>query len=131
MLVDKFSILVCVGIQEDVFLLAEVLLQWFGLENQFQYAYDLAEEWQKFTQLPFVFACWVANKKLTESFIKEFNAALKFGVDNRSSLIEELTKTISITSNIEYYLNQNIKYDFDNSKKKALALFLDYMSKLE
>ena len=35
MLVENFSILVCVGIQEAVFLLAEVLLQWFGLENQF------------------------------------------------------------------------------------------------
>ncbi|MBA3972463.1 MAG: menaquinone biosynthesis protein, partial [Bacteroidetes bacterium] len=30
----------------------------FGLNDKYRYAYDLAEEWQKFTGLPFVFACW-------------------------------------------------------------------------
>ena len=49
----------------------------FGLENKYAYAYDLAEEWQKFTHLPFVFACWVANKKLPDDFISQFNNALQ------------------------------------------------------
>ena len=37
------------------------------------YKYDLAKAWIDFTALPFVFAAWVANKKLPESFISEFN----------------------------------------------------------
>ena len=34
----------------------------FAMVQQYRYTYDLAEEWQDFTNLPFVFACWVANK---------------------------------------------------------------------
>ena len=64
----------------------------FGLASQYPYSYDLSEEWEKYTQLPFVFACWVANKQLPEQFLEQFNNALKFGLDNRESLITELNK---------------------------------------
>ncbi|MGI8892212.1 MAG: menaquinone biosynthetic enzyme MqnA/MqnD family protein, partial [Bacteroidia bacterium] len=52
----------------------------FSLEGKFPFVYDLAEEWYKFTKLPFVFAAWVANKDLPESFLQAFNEALSFGV---------------------------------------------------
>lgn len=103
----------------------------FGLENRYKYAHDLAEEWQKFTQLPFVFACWVSNNKLSETYIKAFNTALKFGVDNRKTLIEELNNTEEYSTDIDTYLNKSIQYNFDDSKKKAMRLFLDYISKLD
>jgi chorismate dehydratase len=103
----------------------------FELENKYPYSYDLAEEWQKFTHLPFVFACWVANKKLPDHFISEFNQALKYGIDNRTKLIAELVGQKTYHTNIENYLNINIKYDYDSSKEKALKLFLDYISKME
>jgi chorismate dehydratase len=102
----------------------------FGLEHKFSYAYDLAEEWQNLTELPFVFACWVSNKKLPDSFVNEFNAALKFGIDNRTALIAGLTEENKYETNITYYLNEQIKYDFDAEKKKALSLFMEYMKEL-
>ena len=95
----------------------------FGLENKYAFAYDLAEEWQKFTGLPFVFACWVANKKLPNEFIMEFNESLKFGLDNRKILIEELNGNKQYQTNITTYLEQNIRYNFDDKKKEALDLF--------
>ena len=98
----------------------------FGLEDQYKYSYDLAEEWLKFTHLPFVFACWVANKKLPDSFIKEFNAALKYGLDNRKALIAELNTAKTYNTDIAFYLNNSIKYNFDDTKKQALNLFLEY-----
>lgn len=103
----------------------------FGLENKYPYSYDLAQEWQKFTQLPFVFACWVANKKLPDQFISEFNQALKYGIDNRAKLIAELAEQNAYSTDIAAYLNINIKYDYNSSKEKALKLFLDYISKME
>jgi chorismate dehydratase len=103
----------------------------FGLENKFAYSYDLAEEWQKFTKLPFVFACWVANKKLQDGFISEFDQALKYGIDNRPTLIAELVKSGSYSTNVDNYLTQNIRYNYDDAKKQALNLFLNYLSKLE
>ena len=103
----------------------------FALENKYKYAYDLAEEWQKFTALPFVFACWVANKKLTDTFIKTFNSALKYGIDNRNPLIKELFASGNYSMDIDTYLNKNIDYDYNSSKKEALELFLSYMAPLE
>lgn len=103
----------------------------FSLKNKYAYAYDLAEEWQKMTQLPFVFACWVANKKLPDSFIKEFNEALSYGVNNRQALIAELSVNNIYSTDLAFYLNENIKFDFGNSQKKALDLFLNYLSGLD
>lgn len=103
----------------------------FELENKYPYSYDLAKEWQKFTQLPFVFACWVANKKLPDHFISEFNQALKFGIDNRTKLIAELVRQNTYSTDIAAYLTINIKYDYDSSKEIALNLFLDYISKMK
>ena len=61
----------------------------FNLSKQYKYKYDLAEEWFKFTGLPFVFACWVSNKKLPESFIAKFNAALESGVSNIDASVNQ------------------------------------------
>ncbi len=102
----------------------------FELKNKYAFAYDLAEEWQKFTKLPFVFACWVANKKIDQIFINNFNTALKFGIDNREKLIEELKKSNNYKIDLKTYLNENISYEYDDKKKEAMNLFLDYISKL-
>src|ERR1035437_892076 len=98
----------------------------FGLENKYAYAYDLAEEWQKFTLLPFVFACWVSTKKLSEQFLNDFNQALKHGIDDRPLLIKELERSGHYQTNIDEYLNKSLSYEYDADKKQALLLFLNY-----
>ena len=42
----------------------------FGIQNQYPYQYDLAEEWKKYTNLPFVFACWASCKKIDATVIQ-------------------------------------------------------------
>ena len=39
------------------------------LRESMPYEFDLAAAWKEMTGLPFVFAAWVANKKLPEDFI--------------------------------------------------------------
>ena len=102
----------------------------FGLEGKYKYVYDLAEEWQKFTQLPFVFACWVANKKLPDTFLSSFNEALQAGLDSRPQLIAEITAGKKYNTDIDTYLNKSISYDLSDAKKQALQLFLSYLEKL-
>jgi len=102
----------------------------FGIENKYLYSYDLAEEWQTYTHLPFVFACWVANKKLSESFVKQFNEALQYGLNNRSVLVSEINSNKKYPIDIDFYLNKNIDYNLDELKKTALELFLKYCEKL-
>jgi chorismate dehydratase len=103
----------------------------FGLENTYAYSYDLAEEWQKLTGLPFVFACWVANKKQQNDFISKFNCALKNGINHISHISESLQKTKKYSINVENYLSNNISYTLDEPKKEALALFLKYLKKMK
>lgn len=103
----------------------------FGLNDKYAYVYDLSQEWEKFTGLPFVFACWVANKKLPDAFITKFNETLKYGIGHRSQLIEELRQKSTYNTDIEKYLTKSISYEYDKPKKRALALFLDYVGKLK
>jgi len=97
----------------------------FNLSKNYSYVYDLAEEWQKFSGLPFVFACWVSNKKITPNFIKEFNEAIGVGVNNISSVLDfyaiENEKKLELLN----YLTNNISYLLTDNKRKAIKKFLD------
>ena len=103
----------------------------FDLNGVYRYEYDLAEEWKKFTGLPFVFAAWLSTEKLPEHFIAEFNAILQHGVDNIHQALEEdyQVKNLSKALTLQY-LTERIDYRLNEEKRKALALFLDYISKL-
>jgi chorismate dehydratase len=103
----------------------------FSLNGTFAYEYDLAEEWKNFTGLPFVFAAWVSTKKLSSVFISEFNTVLKNGIANISAALDEDTnqRNYSKEQTLEY-LKQRIDYKFDAEKRKALALFLQYIQTL-
>lgn len=101
----------------------------FDLNGLYTYSYDLAEEWYKLTQLPFVFACWVSNKQLPQDFIHDFNAALQFGLDSRAELVSQM-KLTNYKIDVNQYLTENIKYNFDNPQKEALNLFWSYISAL-
>jgi chorismate dehydratase len=98
----------------------------FGKKGK--YTYDLAEEWQKFTGLPFMFAGWIANKPIPQEFMDEFNAALKYGLDHRAELFKELPMRDDF--DIQDYLMHKIDYDLTEDKKKAMYLFLDYIKAL-
>ena len=51
-----------------------------SLRNNYPFQYDLGDEWKKFTGLPFVFACWVANTHIDKNYLKLFKEALNYGV---------------------------------------------------
>ena len=103
----------------------------FNLNGQFAYEYDLAEEWETFTGLPFVFAAWVSRVELDADFIKAFNAVLKDGLDHLDQAVEEdyaggrLSKSETL-----HYLKERISYPLDARKKEALQLFVKYIQLL-
>ena len=103
----------------------------FKLNGKFKYEHDLAEEWKKFTGLPFVFAAWVSTEKQDDAFISEFNSVLKYGVDHCAEAVEELKSTLSLPADKAlFYLTKRIDYNLDENKRKALSLFLDYIRQL-
>ena len=86
--------------------------------------YDLAEEWFKYTNLPFVFACWVANKPLSDSLKQQFSDALKYGLDHKALVVDEYTKNQNTNIDLERYFSAYISWNFDAQKKSGLKKFL-------
>lgn len=109
---------------------AQVLIgdRTFGRKADFAYAYDMGEEWMKFTGLPFVYAAWVANKEIPRHFIDEFNEALKLGLSYRKELLKELPSHPDI--DLADYLLHKLDFDLTDEKRKALDLFLAYIRQL-
>lgn len=100
----------------------------FNLSKPYQYIYDLAEEWYKFTGLPFAFACWVANKPISPEFVGKLNQALAFGVNHIQEAIK-LSNNNGITfDQLQNYLTNDISYELTNDKRKSIQLFLDYLA---
>ena len=117
-----------IGMNEAVVLIGD---QCFGYEKSFRYGTDLSGEWKKHTGLPFVFACWVANKLIDPVFLEEFNLALKSGVRDIDGVVKSMGKTGSITGEVlRTYLTGNIDYDFNDDKKRGMELFLSLLKKL-
>ena len=98
-----------------------------GLENRFPYFYDLGEAWTAMTGLPFVFAAWVSNRALDPEFLEDFNAALALGLDHLPQLVY-LLPSPAPGFDLQEYFTKNISYQLDSSKRKALRLFLSYLS---
>ncbi len=101
----------------------------FDHEGRFAYTYDLAEEWQKATKMPFTFAVWVARKGLSYEVRDELQAAFTFGIEHIYEAILE-----SDYADCEYaydYLTRNIDFLFDIQKHNALKKFWDYGLKIE
>jgi len=96
----------------------------FYFQDKFKYAYDLSDIWKQMTGLPFVFACWLANKEIDKDFQEQFNYALKFGVENIEKAIQSSADTYSHCKDLSNYLNHNISYYLDYQKKEGMELFL-------
>ena len=88
------------------------------------YVYDLGFAWKDFTGLPFIFAAWISNKKLDDEFVKKFNDANKYGVENINKLLTHIRYD---NFDLHQYYTKHISYFLDEEKRKGLNLFLDYL----
>ena len=103
----------------------------FDLKREDYIIYDLSEEWQKFTQLPFAFACWVSNKELSRDFLRRFEKVLHYGVNHVADAVDWYEDKLTIDKAMAIkYLTEYISYPFDATKKKALAQFLKFLKPL-
>jgi chorismate dehydratase len=100
------------------------------LASDYKYVYDLSEEWNAFTGLPFVFACWVSKKGIDISFINDLNRAIAYGVENKHKAVDIALSRRNYSFDLYEYLDKNIDFFLDKQKQKALNLFLDYKRKI-
>jgi chorismate dehydratase len=99
----------------------------FEIRNRYPYSYDLADEWIKFTGMPFVFAVWVALKPVPEDVLASLNKALNFGVQNIEGTLDYFSTKLPKNADCRKYLCENISYSLDKAKREGLNLFLSYL----
>ena len=114
--------------REDAFLLIGDKV--FDHEGLFNYAYDLSEEWNKATGMPFAFAVWVARKGTSYEHIDALQRALTFGVESVWEAIVE-NGFDQKPYNAYEYLTQNIDFMFNAEKHSALQKFWNAGLKVE
>lgn len=102
----------------------------FDHEGLFEYSYDLSEEWQRLTMLPFVFAVWCAPREIDESIISELEEALEWGVERTFEAMQHLRPDIDIEDGY-CYLTENIDPLLDSAKIEAMRLFRASKSRIE
>tara|TARA_B110000196_G_scaffold264717_1_gene237382 strand:- start:141 stop:887 length:747 start_codon:yes stop_codon:yes gene_type:complete len=96
----------------------------FVLNAKHHYIYDLSAIWRKMTGLPFVFAAWVANIKLPQDFITDFNNGLENGLADIDKALVLEGNNYPNCENPKDYLNNKISYALDSEKKKGMEFFL-------
>ena len=90
--------------------------------------YDLAEAWKAYSGLPFVFAAWVANKELPETFIDSFNRANEWGLNR----IDEVVEANPFPHyDLQAYFRHNISYRLDETKRMGMNRFLELLGTLQ
>jgi chorismate dehydratase len=98
-----------------------------------RYVYDLAEEWRRWTYLPFVFAFWVVRKAALAKLGPDVDLARVFqqsrdhGLQNIPMIAEQWTGRVNLKrETIREYLTGNIDYFLDPDNLQGLKLFYRY-----
>lgn len=101
----------------------------FSFYKMEYHIYDLAEEWKSYTGKDFVFATWIANRKIENSFIQELDGALSLGLNMREKIIQDLIHSMNMDRKIlEEYFFKNINYNFNQKANDGMELFLNLLN---
>lgn len=92
-----------------------------------KFIYDLAAAWKAMTGLPFIFAAWIANKKLPPDFLELFNKKNAEGVNNIDAVLQSVSCNFY---DMRTYFTQNISYVLSDKKLKGMNLFLELYQNL-
>ncbi|MEO6724796.1 MAG: menaquinone biosynthesis protein [Blastocatellia bacterium] len=96
--------------------------------------YDLAEEWQTMTGLPFVFAVWAVRESVCEQeqmVARDFLAAKQEGL----GMLEEIAAQYAVELELRQddllgYLQNNVNYDLDKENIAGMQCYFDQAKEL-
>lgn len=98
--------------------------------NQFV-CYDLAEEWNRLTGKPFVFAFWAVRAEVAESssldLVKIFQESRDHGLQNVDALAREWAPRVGLSEEaVRRYLTENIDFSLGADNLAGMELFFHY-----
>ena len=94
------------------------------LQDRYKYVYDLALAWKEYSGLPFVFACWISNRKLPGSFTALLEEAFEYGVSGIDEMLASQPDLVELYPQAANYLKNQVVYRIDEEMKKGMQLFL-------
>jgi chorismate dehydratase len=99
----------------------------------FPYKYDLGEEWNTWTGLPFVFSRWIVRNDLDHKDVALLEdtlyVGLEDGVDTLYHLNEPRDELLMLPRDVVAHL-QNIRYYVGLSEQKSIDRFRGYLQQL-
>ena len=100
----------------------------------FSHEWDLGDEWCRWSELPFVFAMWVARKVLVPE-LGEIETALTLardkGVANLEEIAERETASVGLTfEQCLSYLRNNLYFFLGPRERRGLELFQEHAIRL-
>lgn len=101
-------------------------------EERFHDTWDLGEEWNRWTGLPFVFAMWVTRADCDLGPVEDaLSRARDLGVERLEAIArrEAPLLGLSLPTTIQY-LRENLHFVFGEPERKGLQLFYQYASRL-
>ncbi len=99
-----------------------------NLRNSFPYAYDLGEEWNRLTGLPFVFALFLVRKDAPKGRVYELYKSLKESVAEFFSDMEEgKLRLPGEEAFMREYFSNCIDYSLGDRHLEALRVFFSFM----
>lgn len=99
----------------------------FDMETKFQHITDLGDAWFQLTGLPFLFACWVSIKPISQDIVQILDDAFSFGIADLANL--ELPESQAHVD-LHHYLRNNIRYRIDAETLKGMTQFINYAGEL-
>lgn len=86
---------------------------------------DLAAEWRKLTNLPFVFAVWAVRAEISmNSRMECFERSLRQGMQEIDLLVEEAAEELDLRSDdVREYLTENLSYELGAAELSGLDEF--------
>ena len=92
-----------------------------------KYIYDLGTAWKEMTGLPFLFAAWIANKKLPQTFVEKFNQTTGEGFKHIPEIIVANPYT---HYDLKKYYEENISFNLDDDKRRGLKEYLKRLQRV-
>lgn len=97
--------------------------------------YDLAEEWQMMTGLPFVFAVWAMRESLCEKegmIARDFLAAKQEGLGMLKEIAAQYAVELKLPQDdLLSYLQSNVNYDLDQENIAGINRYFELAEQLE
>lgn len=99
----------------------------FSKEANYKYKYDLGSLWQKYTDLPFIFAVWIARPEIDQKFIHDLNKCFTEKILDLDAIDDaQLSPNLSLKT----YLSDYISFDLDADKLKSMEMFREMQNKM-